>query len=398
MVFFLLFFGACKTKKLGVALYEMDKAEIPSWTNVRESIGTNIEKINPKENIQNLKINTNTQAKNVVAKDSLQKQKNVIDTQKIVQYSIIKDSIVNLPKNKNIGANPNNNLLPKNTNIQNAEMSPQKIAFLVDSVLRVREQYKFSNSTNPNTNQPNTYQANPTQIQPQEKIINNYYYYYNQQNPNKDSLKKDSLKKDTLKKDTLGLKKDSLKKDTLTLKKSILQKDTLQKDSTKIIAKTQNLADTTKNQNVPKIKENILALEKDTPKKDTLKENPKEIVKETKKNQPKTDTLKISAYYETNALKPINEIAVLKALDMLEVKDKKLLEVYLSGYTDRQGYEQKNKILSQNRVLWLKEYILGKKVDEKLIFMQYFGQKYASTKIDNPQERRVEILVIWENL
>ena len=67
-------------------------------------------------------------------------------------------------------------------------------------------------------------------------------------------------------------------------------------------------------------------------------------------------------------------------------------KISLSGYTDLSGSAANNLRLSKERVTKIKAQLIVRGLNEKNIFIQYFGEKYAVAK--NPDsQRKVECLI-----
>src|ERR1700675_3732067 len=84
-----------------------------------------------------------------------------------------------------------------------------------------------------------------------------------------------------------------------------------------------------------------------------------------------------------------------KELDEFLTKEVKPLTsigaVIITGHTDRIGSEKYNKKLSEKRALYAKEYVVGKGIDQKLIFWEGkgFKQPIPVTKFcDNKMKRK----------
>ncbi len=411
LLLFFVSFWACRQKTLGIFLYETYENTEKSTENHNQNYAQrDTSPLTPKGGIIKDTLAIKKEIKDILVKKDTQNLKKLdatLDTTKELITKKMPLQINPIDTSKKATEIPQN-LTKKTENPQDSELiSAQKMAFMLDSLINVREKAKYLTSqpnltnANPINTNPNFY---PNTILPQEKqtTINNYYYYTN---PSPKGETKDTLndKKEVFvsKKalDSLKVVHDSLKillekmiKDTL--KSSPIPKEII-KDTVFIRKDTLSLKSTL----TPKTEK------KDTTfiKKDILKSTltPKGEIKDTtfiKKDTLKTPPLgvgglKIIAYYSISEVQPLNSKEVFEALDNLEKNNKKVVKIHISGYTDRQGRTEVNKKLSQNRVLLLKDYLVRNNIDEKMIFMQYFGQKYASQEI-NPKERRVEIVVI----
>ena len=103
-----------------------------------------------------------------------------------------------------------------------------------------------------------------------------------------------------------------------------------------------------------------------------------------------TDTTLFVAYYLRGKIKPIEEEKILQQIKELN-RDKIVVKVTLSGYTDSSGDKIINKEITNRRLNYLSEMIVPWIAKEK-IFFQNFGDIFASdTIIDD--ERRVEIRI-----
>lgn len=67
-------------------------------------------------------------------------------------------------------------------------------------------------------------------------------------------------------------------------------------------------------------------------------------------------------------------------------------KILISGYTDAVGKASSNMALSFKRVESIKQALIKKGIDERFIFIQYFGEKYA-TDNKHDQNRRVEVII-----
>ena len=66
--------------------------------------------------------------------------------------------------------------------------------------------------------------------------------------------------------------------------------------------------------------------------------------------------------------------------------------VLISGYTDAIGDYSKNNILSLKRAESIKRELIKRGIDERQIYMQYFGEKYSS-KSGSALDRKVVVTI-----
>lgn len=102
------------------------------------------------------------------------------------------------------------------------------------------------------------------------------------------------------------------------------------------------------------------------------------------------DTVKITAYYAAGKIYASNEGLVLKDLHS-KIGNRKIDKITLIGYTDSSGSPSLNLKLSNQRVVRLIDKLIQLGYDRDIIFLQFFGSRYASDKIIE-NERRVEIV------
>jgi len=100
-------------------------------------------------------------------------------------------------------------------------------------------------------------------------------------------------------------------------------------------------------------------------------------------------------FYKTGQLAAVNEAELLQQVGDLSASADSCL-IYLSGYTDASGSSRTNAVLSQKRVMRLKDKLVAMGIDERKIFFQHFGEKYASTVPVDAERKVVLQLVVTE--
>lgn len=111
---------------------------------------------------------------------------------------------------------------------------------------------------------------------------------------------------------------------------------------------------------------------------------------------PLYDTLKLVYFYQTLKVNANNWEEQLAALQ-IGLINANLSKVILQGYTDNTGTAELNETLSLRRVLNMKKNLLKLDVPQTLIYLQAFGEDFASTeKVD--EERRVEVILLYKKV
>lgn len=126
---------------------------------------------------------------------------------------------------------------------------------------------------------------------------------------------------------------------------------------------------------------------------DTVYINNSELIT---KNEKRADTLQIQILFEINQSE-LDSKSISKLNQLLnDFEVGKISRIDLSGFTDNTGNASYNLKLSALRVNSVKNYLINKEIADKLIFTQYFGEKYALTK-SKPSERKVTCIFYYNN-
>lgn len=87
---------------------------------------------------------------------------------------------------------------------------------------------------------------------------------------------------------------------------------------------------------------------------------------------------------------------------LLEIGDNKIVKVELYGHTDSEGDAEANKVLSQNRVNAVKDYLLTKGISRDVFVTDHFGEEKPAypnaTENGMQKNRRVEIVFSYETV
>lgn len=105
----------------------------------------------------------------------------------------------------------------------------------------------------------------------------------------------------------------------------------------------------------------------------------------------KQESKKLIFYYLISKKLPENEQALID--EIIAFTDKhRSYKITLSGYTDASGSAANNLKLSKERVTKIRGQLIARGINEKYIFIQYFGEKYAVA--ENPDaQRKVECVI-----
>lgn len=137
------------------------------------------------------------------------------------------------------------------------------------------------------------------------------------------------------------------------------------------------------------LKTRVLNLEKQT----LINKDTTAPAKQVEKDVPSTaitDTTLLVAYYEIGEMQPLEEEAILQQIKEL-CKDKSVIKITLSGYTDSSGNEDFNQEITKRRLNYLLEKITPWVAKEK-VYVQNFGDTFASDVVVK-NERRIEIRI-----
>jgi outer membrane protein OmpA-like peptidoglycan-associated protein len=103
------------------------------------------------------------------------------------------------------------------------------------------------------------------------------------------------------------------------------------------------------------------------------------------------ESTKLVFYYLISKKLPENENALIDEIIAFTDKHRRY-KITLSGYTDASGSAANNLKLSKERVTKIRGQLIARGIDEKNIFIQYFGEKYAVA--ENPDaQRKVECTI-----
>ncbi len=101
-----------------------------------------------------------------------------------------------------------------------------------------------------------------------------------------------------------------------------------------------------------------------------------------------------------DVIKPVS-FASLSALAKLLNRHTEDWQLKLSGHTDNEGTEENNLILSEHRAKAVQKYLVGKKVPENMILVEWFGQSKPiadnATKEGKKKNRRVEMSMLMKS-
>lgn len=116
--------------------------------------------------------------------------------------------------------------------------------------------------------------------------------------------------------------------------------------------------------------------------------------KQTKLTNEKWDTLRYSIFFDSGVDQLTKENKAV--LDQLKNDiDHDNYQIKLSGHTDKSGSAKYNKILSENRVKSVSNYLIKNGLNDRKIYFQSFGEKYA-TEITDLNRRIVTCLLILD--
>ena len=99
----------------------------------------------------------------------------------------------------------------------------------------------------------------------------------------------------------------------------------------------------------------------------------------------------INFYFETGSRISKNQAELIDSIISVYVKSPQS-HVLISGYTDAIGDYSKNNILSLKRAESIKRELIKRGIDERQIYMQYFGEKYSS-KSGSALDRKVVVTI-----
>ena len=78
--------------------------------------------------------------------------------------------------------------------------------------------------------------------------------------------------------------------------------------------------------------------------------------------------------------------------------DNQNIIIEISGHTDNIGIEENNKVLSEKRASAVKNYLLQRGIDKKMIIVKGYGSNKSKSTNKTPevrtQNRRVEVKII----
>lgn len=107
------------------------------------------------------------------------------------------------------------------------------------------------------------------------------------------------------------------------------------------------------------------------------------------------ETLRQFVYFDYNKSDLTVEAKLVIDGMLTELQDQEITKIEIYGHTDSDGDPAANKILSENRVSSVRQYLLDKKIDQKLMVTDFFGEQHPayknSTEEGMRKNRRVEI-------
>ncbi|MBN1132461.1 MAG: OmpA family protein, partial [Bacteroidales bacterium] len=108
------------------------------------------------------------------------------------------------------------------------------------------------------------------------------------------------------------------------------------------------------------------------------------------------DTLFFTLYYDSDSFEARNREEIMQ--DIRDVtQHKKVVRIFVSGYTDSRGTPEVNLVISNRRVLAVSDQLRELGIDRRLIYNQHFGDAYAS-ELPLDTDRRVDIVILAEDL
>ncbi len=105
------------------------------------------------------------------------------------------------------------------------------------------------------------------------------------------------------------------------------------------------------------------------------------------------DTVNIVANYNVNKTNPNNYNQIINNLNTIDWS--RVKSIWLSGYTDIAGSYQVNKKLTDQRLENMRNILVKRGINERIIFIQNFSNKYASQQVID-SERRIDIAVVYK--